>query len=89
MAEQERGNGKQTCSATEFVTVNELATLMDVPVVKVIDACELWTYGFHQSEARCRSHGLVAEEFGYKLICHSRIAGCGEEEDTDLGKPPL
>ncbi|HBG54510.1 MAG TPA: hypothetical protein DDW70_09955, partial [Rikenellaceae bacterium] len=53
---------------TEFVTVNELATLMDVPVVKVIDACmNLGLMVSINQRLDAEAMVLVAEEFGYQV----------------------
>ena len=51
---------------TEFVTVSELATMMDVPVVKVIGTC--MTVGIMVSinqRLNAETINLVAEEFGF------------------------
>ncbi len=51
---------------TEFVTVSELATMMDVPVVKVIGTC--MSVGIMVSinqRLNAETINLVAEEFGY------------------------
>ncbi len=58
----------KTLKVTEFVTVNQLATLMNVPVTKVIGAC--MTLGLMVSiNQRLDAEYLVmvAEEFGYKI----------------------
>ncbi len=54
--------------ATEFVTANELATMMDVPVTKVIGAC--MTIGLFVSinqRLDAETISIVAEEFGFKV----------------------
>ena len=58
----------KTLKVTEFVTVNELATLMNVPVTKVIGAC--MSLGLMVSiNQRLDAEYLVtvAEEFGFKV----------------------
>ena len=67
--EQERqiqqGN---TLEITEFVTVNELATMMDVPVTKVIEACmNLGLMVSINQRLDAEALTIVAEEFGYKV----------------------
>ena len=55
-------------NVTEFVTVNELATLMDVPVVKVIDACmNLGLMVSINQRLDAEAMVLVAEEFGFEV----------------------
>ncbi len=54
--------------ATEFVTANELATMMDLPVTKVIGAC--MTMGLFVSinqRLDAETISIVAEEFGFKV----------------------
>lgn len=67
--EQERqiqqGN---TLEITEFVTVNELATMMNVPVTKVIEACmNLGLMVSINQRLDAEALTIVAEEFGYKV----------------------
>jgi translation initiation factor IF-2 len=94
--EQERLESESTVlKVTEFVTVNELATLMDVPVVKVIDACmNLGLMVSINQRLDAEAMVLVAEEFGYQVEfvtaeLHDTIQ---EEEDSpeDLcERPPI
>ncbi|MFA5444034.1 MAG: translation initiation factor IF-2 [Bacteroidales bacterium] len=67
--EQERMEQESTVlKVTEFVTVNELATLMNVPVVKVIDACmNLGLMVSINQRLDAEAMELVAEEFGFKV----------------------
>ncbi|MFA5768654.1 MAG: translation initiation factor IF-2 [Bacteroidales bacterium] len=67
--EQERIEQESTVlKVTEFVTVNELATLMNVPVVKVIDACmNLGLMVSINQRLDAEAMELVAEEFGFKV----------------------
>ena len=61
--------GKSTLKVTEFVTVNDLATLMDnTPVNKVIAACmNLGLMVSINQRLDAEALVLVAEEFGYKV----------------------
>ncbi|MDR1055182.1 MAG: translation initiation factor IF-2 [Prevotellaceae bacterium] len=53
---------------TEFVTVNELATMMDVPVTQVIEACmNLGLMVSINQRLDAEALVLVAEEFGYRI----------------------
>jgi len=67
--EQERmAEGQRTIQVTEFVTANELATMMNVPVTNVISTC--MTLGMFVSinqRLDAETLTLVAEEFGYKV----------------------
>ena len=59
---------KKILKVTEFVTVNDLATLMNTPVNKVIEAC--FSLGLMVSinqRLDAEALVLVAEEFGYKV----------------------
>ena len=60
---------KSILRVTEFVTVNDLATLMDnMPVVKVIGACmSLGLMVSINQRLDAETLVLVAEEFGYKV----------------------
>jgi translation initiation factor IF-2 len=58
---------KGILKVTEFVTVNELATMMDVPVTKIIGTC--MTLGLFVSinqRLDAETINVLAEEFGYK-----------------------
>lgn len=53
---------------TEFVTVNDLAIMIDVPVTKVIEACmNLGLMVSINQRLDAEALVLVAEEFGYKV----------------------
>ena len=94
--EQERREMESNLlKVTEFVTVNELATLMDVPVVKVIDACmNLGLMVSINQRLDAEAMVLVAEEFGYKVefVTAGLQDAVQEEEDdpADLSeRPPI
>lgn len=62
--EQDRSKLK----VTEFVTANELATMMNVPVNKVIGTCmSLGLFVSINQRLDAETLSLVAEEFGYQL----------------------
>ncbi|MBC8457164.1 MAG: translation initiation factor IF-2, partial [Deltaproteobacteria bacterium] len=67
--EQERiAEGKRIIQVTEFVTANELATMINVAVTDVISTC--MTLGMFVSinqRLDAETLSLVAEEFGYKV----------------------
>ena len=65
-AQQEAEN--KTLKVTEFVTVSEVATMMDVPVTKVISAC--MTLGMMvtlNQRLDAETLSIVADEFGYEV----------------------
>ncbi|MBP5260185.1 MAG: translation initiation factor IF-2 [Paludibacteraceae bacterium] len=66
--EQERERlENQTIKVTEFVTVNELATMMDVPVTKVIATCmNLGQMVSINQRLDAEVINIVADEFGFK-----------------------
>ena len=58
----------KTLKVTEYVTVNELSTLMNVPVTKVIGACmNLGLMVSINQRLDAEYLTMVAEEFGYKV----------------------
>ncbi len=65
----EAAAGQKVLKVTEFVTVNDLATLMNnTPVVKVIGACmSLGLMVSINQRLDAETLVLVAEEFGYKV----------------------
>ena len=71
---------------TEFVTANELASMMDVPVTKVIATC--MSIGIMVSinqRLDAETINLVAEEFGYKTeyVSAEVAQAITEEEDAE------
>ena len=81
---------------TEFVTVNELATLMNVPVTKVIGACmNLGLMVSINQRLDAEYLVMVAEEFGFKVeFVTASINEAIEEEDEDrpedmVPRPPV
>ena len=66
--EEKKEQEKNILKVTEFVTVNELATLMDVPVNEVIAACmSLGLFVSINQRLDAEALVLVAEEFSYKV----------------------
>ena len=87
--EEERLEAKadsKVLKLTEFVTANELATMMDVPVTKVIGTC--MSIGIMVSinqRMDAETIDLVAEEFGFKteFISADVQEAIAEEEDNE------
>ncbi len=66
--EQKIEEEKKVIKVTEFVTANELATMMNVPVTQIISTC--MTLGLFVSinqRLDAETLALVADEFGYKV----------------------
>lgn len=80
---------KSILKVTEFVTANELATMMDVPVNKVIATCmSLGMFVSINQRLDAETLTLVAEEFGYQLEFTSidvqeALAEVDEEENPE------
>lgn len=92
--EEERLEAKaesKVLKLTEFVTANELATMMDVPVTKVIGTC--MSIGIMVSinqRMDAETIDLVAEEFGFKTEYVSADVqdAIAEEEDNQEDLEP-
>ena len=89
---------QKVLKVTEFVTVNDLATLMNnTPVTKVIGACmSLCMMVSINQRLDAETLVLVAEEFGYEVeFVTANLTDAiaqGEAEDTDedlLPRPPV
>ena len=66
IAQQERES--TILRVTEFVTVNELSTMMDVPVNKVIGACmSLGIFVTMNQRLDAETLAIVADEFGFQI----------------------
>ena len=80
---------------TEFVTANELASMMNVPVTQVISTC--MSVGIMVSinqRLDAETINLVAEEFGYRTEYVSADVAQAVEEEADaeedlLPRPPI
>jgi translation initiation factor IF-2 len=60
--------GNKTIKVTEFVTVGEVATMMDVPVTKVIGTCmSLGIMVTMNQRLDAETLTIVAEEFGFEV----------------------
>lgn len=71
---------KQVLKVTEFLTANELASMMNVPVAKVISTCmALGLFVSINQRLDAETITIVAEEFGYK----TKFVTVDEVEDED------
>ncbi|RZJ63216.1 MAG: translation initiation factor IF-2, partial [Flavobacterium sp.] len=60
--------GSKTLKVTEFVTVGEIATMMDVPITKVIGTCmSLGIMVTQNQRLDAETLTIVADEFGYDV----------------------
>lgn len=65
---EKKQEDQKMLKVTEFVTANELATMMDVPVNQIIAACfSLGLFVSINQRLDAETLVLVAEEFGYKV----------------------
>lgn len=87
--------GQNIIKVTEFVSVNELATMMDVPATKVIAACmSLGLFVSINQRLDAETMSVVAEEFGYKVEFISAEVMEAIEDEADepenlLPRPPI
>ena len=87
---------RSTLKVTEFVTVSELATMMDVAPTEVITACmNLGLMVSINQRLDAEALAVVAEEFGFKVEFVSvEIQEAIAEEDADseenlVPRPPI
>jgi translation initiation factor IF-2 len=86
---------KNILKVTEFVSVNELASMMDLPVTEIISTCmNLGLFVSINQRLDAETMALLADEFGYKVefVSAELQEAVKEEEDTpeDLqDRPPI
>lgn len=81
----------KTLKLTEFVTVSELATMMNVPVVKVIGTCmSLGIMVSINQRLDAETVNIVADEFGFKTeyVSAEVSEAISEEEDDESDLQP-
>ncbi len=75
---------------TEFVTVNDLSTMMNTPVIKVIEACmNLGLMVSINQRLDAEALVLVAEEFGYKIDFVTAEIQETIDEENDVDTPEM
>ena len=97
MYEQEEldQQGSRIIKITEFVTANDLASMMDIPVVQVISTCmNIGMMVSINQRLDAETINIVAEEFGFKTeyVSAEVVEAISEEEDRpeDLeSRPPI
>ncbi|MBI9057709.1 MAG: translation initiation factor IF-2 [Labilibaculum sp.] len=86
---------KNVLKLTEFVTVNELATMMEVPVTNIIATCMgLGLFVSINQRLDAETIAIVADEFGYKaeFVSVELQESIVEEEDKEedlLNRAPI
>ncbi len=86
---------KSVLRVTEFVSVNELATMMDVPATQVIQTCmNLGLFVSINQRLDAETMALVADEFNYtvEFVSVDVVASIQEEADDPedlIGRPPI
>lgn len=93
LKQQERES--RVLQLTEFVTANDLANMMDVPVTSVISTCmSLGVMVAINQRLDAETINLVAEEYGFKtqFVSADVIEAIAEEEDEPedlIPRPPI
>ncbi|MEZ4999308.1 MAG: translation initiation factor IF-2 [Bacteroidales bacterium] len=86
---------KNILKVTEFVSVNELATMMDIPVTDIISTCmNLGLFVSINQRLDAETMSLVAEEFEYEVEFVSAELQEAVREDEDdpeelIARPPI
>ncbi|MBL7928588.1 MAG: translation initiation factor IF-2 [Bacteroidia bacterium] len=84
MASAEAATEQKIIKVTEFVTVNELAKMIEVPVTQIISACmSLGMFVSINQRLDAETLSVVAEEFGCKVEFVSADVQEAIEEKTD------
>ena len=82
---------KNVLKVTEFVSVNELANMMNVAINEVIATCmNLGLFVSINQRLDAETMSLVADEFGYKVefVSAEVLEAIAEEDDTDENQEP-
>lgn len=86
---------KNILKVTEFVSVNELATMIQLPVNEIIATCmNLGLFVSINQRLDAETMALVADEFGYKVefVSAEVLSDIEEEEDHEddlVHRPPI
>ncbi len=95
--EQEQNDAeKSVLKVTEFVSANQLATMMEVPVTKIIGTCmSLGLFVSINQRLDAETIAIVAEEFGFKTefvsaeVVEAIIDKEIEKEEDIAWRPPI
>lgn len=94
-AEDQIEQSKNILKVTEFVSVNELAIMMDVPVTEIISTCmNLGLFVSINQRLDAETMAILADEFGYKVefVSAEFQEAVQEEEDREEDlkpRPPI
>ena len=94
-AEDQREQERHILKVTEFVSVNELAIMMNVPVTEIISTCMgLGLFVSINQRLDAETMALLADEFGYKVefVSAELQEAVKEEEDDEkdlVPRPPI
>ncbi len=86
---------KNILKVTEFVSVNELASMMNTPVTEIISTCmNLGLFVSINQRLDAETMALLADEFGYKVefVSAELLEAVKEEEDEEkdlIHRPPI
>ncbi|MDO5759785.1 MAG: translation initiation factor IF-2 [Bacteroidota bacterium] len=83
---QQREEEKKILKVTEFVTANELASMMNVPVTKIIASCmQLGMFVSINQRLDAEALQLIADEFGFQVefVGAEVIETLNSEEEQD------
>ena len=87
---------RKVLKVTEFVTVNELATMMNVPVTQIIGTCmSLGLFVSINQRLSAEPISLLAEEYGFKVefvdaeVIHELETSQEEEVGEEVGRTPI
>jgi translation initiation factor IF-2 len=92
---EQQAAGKRVLKVTEFISANELASLMNVPVNQVISTCmSLGMFVSINQRLSAEIITIVAEEFGFKVEFVSAEAQVTTVEEVDdvkdlKSRPPI
>ena len=87
--------GNKVLKVTEFVTVGEIASMMDVPITKVIGTCmSLGIMVTMNQRLDAETLSIVADEFGYQVEfttadIEENIAVVEDNEEDLVSRPPI
>lgn len=92
-AQQREEQDRNVLKVTEFVTANDLATLMNIPITEIISTClSLGLFVSINQRIDAETISLLADEFGYKVEFVSvevqEAIRDSEEEDTPENLSP-
>ncbi|MFT4981434.1 MAG: translation initiation factor IF-2 [Bacteroidia bacterium] len=93
--EEQQELEKKILKVTEFVTANELASMMEVPVNEIIGACmSLGLFVSINQRLDAETLSIVAEEFGHELeFVSAEVQDSILEEENDetrmVARPPI